>query len=150
MTNHPQELVIVGEMEAEIDVDIAPLIKLIWEYGLATSNCCQENHPGIVWIEFLTELDAVQFLNIVAGEFSNEMDSLYNRIRRKWEPEDVESLGWWKFEAFLRDDSVMVSFDDDGNIDETPFGNIDFQFSISVRFPRTDLEIATQRMMDAQ
>ena len=78
------------------------------------------------------------------------MDSLYNRIRREWEPEDVESLGWWKFEAFLRDDSVMVSFDDDGNIDETPFGNIDFQFSISVRFPRTDLEIATQRMMDAQ
>jgi hypothetical protein len=40
----------------EVDEGLAPLLKAIWDLGIMTCNSCQENKPGIMWIEFLTSI----------------------------------------------------------------------------------------------
>ena len=81
MPKHKTVHVKVGLFEAEIDEEIAPLIEEIWKAGMGTTNSCQENQPDVAWIEFYSSIDAAEFLDVVAGEYSDEFDSLYNRIR---------------------------------------------------------------------
>ena len=149
MNYHPH-VIIDG---IEIDEEIAPLIELIWNLGLRTSNSCQDNPAGMVWIEFAAE-DAAEFLNIVAGDYDDEMEGLYNRIRYAWRPESDEeeaAIGWWKFSVLPHDDSVMDVWLDEDTFEEKPITKErDFHFSIGVRFPRTDLETVIQRMRKVQ
>jgi hypothetical protein len=41
---HPTVLVQVGEMVADIDVELAPLITELWKAQLFTTRSCQELH----------------------------------------------------------------------------------------------------------
>jgi hypothetical protein len=45
----------------EIDEDLAPLIKKLWDAGIKTTMCCQEREPGVCWIQFLSRDDALKF-----------------------------------------------------------------------------------------
>lgn len=146
MVRHPTVLLRIGEQEAEIDVEIAPLIEQIWTAGIETTNSCQENQPGMAWIEFLTAIDAADFLNAVAGEYSNEFDSLYNRIAHGWEPLASRPVGWCEYSLHPWDASVEQKWVNEDEIDEAPTGPPEFVFSVSVRFPRTDIPLLIERM----
>ena len=71
-----------------IDVEIAPLIELLWDLNIDTMNSCQNNH-GRVWLEFASPPDAEMFLNTVAT-YEDDIDSLYNRIRGAWSPAEQQ------------------------------------------------------------
>lgn len=64
--HHPFEVLdFVGE-PVEIDVEIVPLIRLIWSHDLETVLSCQDQ-DGYVWVE-LPGRYAQRLLNIVAGQ----------------------------------------------------------------------------------
>lgn len=86
-------------MDARIDEMLAPLIKRLWQFKILTYNCCQENRPGIAWIEFATSNDAAMFLNIVASHYFPSKrdlktykfwDTIYGRMTRP-------SFGEWEY-----------------------------------------------------
>jgi hypothetical protein len=142
MINHKTVSVSSGDLVADIDEKIAPLIKRLWDLGLQTSNSCEDNVPqGWVWIEFDSCSDAQRFLNLVA-DYSEDRNSLYNRIRQGWDSDDDELF--WKYDVIPNDLGVamdlVVDEDGDESIDETFLGKSDFIFSVSIRFPQTDLE----------
>jgi hypothetical protein len=49
----------------DVDVDIAPLLELLWRRGVETVQSCQESMPGMVWIAFAAPEHAMAFLESV-------------------------------------------------------------------------------------
>lgn len=134
----------VGDMQAEIDEEIAPLIRELWKAGIDTSNSCQETRPGIVWIEFATAEDAARFLNVVA-EYEEGAEGLYARITGRWGGCEHSSPPW-EYDALPEDLGLVEAFLDDDEIDEWHEGEVEFRFSMSVRFPRSDFPAVLARM----
>ena len=50
----------------DVDVEIVPLIELIWSRGIHTLLSCQDQ-DGLVWVEFPGP-DAEQFVNLAAAD----------------------------------------------------------------------------------
>jgi hypothetical protein len=64
-----------------IDEKLAGLIAVLWRLGLRTTACCQDgDRKGTAWIAFDNWQDVEFFLSAAAGEHSEEIESLYNRI----------------------------------------------------------------------
>jgi hypothetical protein len=120
----------------EVDEGIAPLLKAIWDFGITTCNSCQENRPGVVWIEFLTTGDAETFLTRVISGLDpfNSPDAdnwLYSRI--------IGENGGWKYNAHPHD--IREYLDDDlGVIELNSSQACEIGLSLSVRFPVADYE----------
>src|SRR5262245_12701217 len=66
MPVHKQVPIQWGIRRAEVDEGLAPLILALWRAGIDTVNSCQENRPGVVWVEFASTFDAERFLSLVA------------------------------------------------------------------------------------
>lgn len=141
MNEHPTVEVSVGEWSEQIDVEIAPLIEQIWRSGIETTNSCQENPTGRVWIEFLTAFDAADFLDAVVGGFSQNPNSMYARIRQ-----DSEEKERWEYSVHPRDASLEQVWLSDDEMQEVPTGPPEFVFSHSIRFPKSDLPLVIERM----
>ncbi|HEX7445057.1 MAG TPA: hypothetical protein VF300_01585 [Methanothrix sp.] len=117
----------------EVDEGIAPLLKAIWSFGITTCNSCQENRPGVVWIEFLTMGDAEAFLThvvsgldpIVSPEANNW---LYSRI--------IGENGGWQYNAHPHDTRDYM--DDLGRLELDATEACAIALSLSVRFPVAD------------
>jgi hypothetical protein len=136
MQEHPTKLIKYNGEEAHIDVEIADLISNLWKLDLMTFNSCQDNVPkGFVWIEFGSVYDAEQFLNYVS-EYSEESESVYCRITRKWG--DTTDLDW-QYATHIHDFGVDEELTDDDAFLETFTGKHEIHFSMSVRFPHSDL-----------
>jgi hypothetical protein len=131
-------------LRALIDKGIAPLIHELWKAGLLTFNSCEENRPGWMWIRFAHVAAAEKFLDIVA-RYEEGMDTLYNRIRGWWQPDEGKLSGRWEYDALLVDLAVEET-ERDGDIEELCAGPSDFVFSLSVRFPRSDFPTLLERM----
>lgn len=136
-----------GQWEGDIDEGIAPLIHELWKAGLLTLNSCEENQPGIMWIEFADVPAAETFLDIVT-EYDPSPDSLYSRIRFGWTQRRKDDVpGTWLFDVGLDDMAVEYMEIDEDTIDERSTGPCSFIFSLSVRFPETDYPTLLNRMM---
>lgn len=144
--NHPQVHIEHGDIEADVDEKIAPLILEIWKAGIYTDLSCQSNH-GKIWIAFTTTEDAKEFLDAVCPEHEEGLYSLYNRIAREWRPEDNEEEWEWEQKAWdydvLVEDWNGLHPEDDSKRTEPP----DFFFSISIRFPKSDYEAVLEKMV---
>jgi hypothetical protein len=135
--------------DTPIDEDIAPLIQLLWDLDLDTTNSCQDNN-GRVWVEFATPYDAEEFLNRIAV-YEDGLDTLYNRIRGAWVPIDDDT--WyesnaWRYDVTPADLSVREEPTDQDDLHEFPEGPSEFTFRVSVRFPHADLPAVMQRLAD--
>lgn len=127
MKRHKTVRVRCNGMDAQVDVMIAPLINKLWYHGIFTTNSCQENKPGIIWIQFMTPDDAIGFLNVVARIPTKKQlkdytffDTMYGRISR----EGV--FGSWEYDITIENTGENT-------------GKIDFNFLVAIRFPQTDL-----------
>lgn len=148
-TNHTQTRIKVGDMEADVDHGIAPLIMEIWKAGIATVMSCEENQPGIIWIQFLEVEDAVTFLNIVAP-YEETWESIYNRARLGWEPSDKKLLlPFWTYDVSPEDLSLQEECNDNGDVTgESHCGQPCFVFSLSIRFPQEDYALVLNRITE--
>lgn len=143
MKKHETVTLHIDGDDVDIDAKIAPLIKNLSELGFRTLNSCEDNVPeGWVWIEFVNSYHAEKFLDIVA-EYSEDRNSLYNRIRQEWDSDD-DSL-FWKYSVLPMDHGVDVVLEND-EITETFTGKSDFVFKFSIRFPQSDLEQVMNRL----
>jgi hypothetical protein len=143
---HEAKLIKFGDQEAEIDEEIADLVLNFWKLGLRTSNSCQDNVPkGFVWIEFCSVCDAEVFLSLVA-EYSEEYGSVYDRMTRAWG--DRTALDW-QYNTDLTDFGVDLEYPNDDEFVPRFTGKHDLRFSMSVRFPRQDLEFVKKRISTA-
>jgi hypothetical protein len=150
MPGHEQIRVCWGEWEADVDAEIAALVEEIWRAGLWTWNSCQANPEGRVWIEFARADRAQRFLEIVAQEYDPDLWSLYQRIRCHWMPGDTDIEAFerdqqWHYEIYEPRDNNVV-FDPEQNSDLELLGPPSFTFSLSVRFPRSDLAEVYRRV----
>jgi len=87
-TFHPQVHVALGDLEADVDEGIAPLILAMWGADIDTVMSCQDNVGGRVWI-YTYGPDAERFLSLAAGVYDGDTESLYNRIAQVFEPDDA-------------------------------------------------------------
>ncbi len=139
-TKHKQVRVRVGEFEADVDEELAPLIEQMARAGIRTIMAGQENRPGIAWIMFSDESDLCGFLNIVA-EYDPEEGGLYRRASL------CDDEGKWEYSVLPHDLSLEEEVTEDDFIEESHDGQVCFTFMPSVRFPRTDLPILLDRMV---
>jgi hypothetical protein len=133
-SQHPQVQIKHGSWSADVDEEIAPLILACWRADIATSNSCQENQPGIAWIEFPTALDAEHFTTTVV----RDIDDLYWRAF----PNDDGEVHWeW----------AAVPGDLGEELNEVTheierIGPPDILIAVSVRFPRSDIPLLTEKL----
>lgn len=139
MPEHKQIKISHPDSEETIEVDegIAPLIKTIWNLGISTCNSCQENMPGIVWMEFLTARDVEAFLSRVVSGLDPVNDPkagnwLYSRI--------IGENGGWKYNAHPHDVREYID-KEKGTLELNTSEPCGIMLSISIRFPVDDYEI---------
>jgi hypothetical protein len=145
---HKQVLVEYGHERAFVDEGMAPLILALWQNGISTTLSCQENKPGIAWVQFLTPLDAKSFLDIVA-EYEEGVETLYNRITNNWGYDDGRELSVppWEYTTCPWDLARSPEPDEnDETVEEYHDGKPAFLFLISVRFPVSDLPVILDRL----
>ena len=65
--NHKQVSIYYLGYDQMIDVDaeMAPLLRALWDKGIMTCNSCQEIEPGIMWIEFYSAEDVEAFVTLL-------------------------------------------------------------------------------------
>ncbi len=135
--SHPSKRVKVGNMEADIDVMLVPLIREMWKAGIETEECCQdlildeEKNIGKVFISFPNIREIRDFLSIISDNRDiDKPESLYRRILGCSEEQNI-----WSYDIFLEDGGLM-----------TKTGNTDFEFASCVLFSQSDIKEATRRL----
>jgi hypothetical protein len=136
LIEHKQTAILdpASNMMIEVDEGIAPLLQIIWNHGIITTNSCQENKPGIIWIEFLAAEDAEAFLTrVVSGldPINNPRadNCLYSRI--------AGANGGWQYTAHPHDAREYID-EEDGCIGLNASQSCSIMLSISIRFPMED------------
>ncbi|WP_347839603.1 hypothetical protein [uncultured Draconibacterium sp.] len=116
----------------EIDKEIAELIKALWEKGIVTYNSCQENKPGIIWIDF-PYYDGETFLNILC---SRHYDHIYESIvLANYQSE-------WRLDVVPNDLSEFINENDEVETEGPP----EIVLSLSIRFPKKDYPEVLKRI----
>ncbi len=138
---HPTKKVRVGASEANIDVKIVPLIRLLWQSGIETSMSCQGYEDEYIWIEFPSENDLVLFLDAV-GKYERGQDCLYNRMSH-WLRTSVDAQDWMYSIDVL---DTALDLDADNETSAPHAGFCSFMVFFSVRFPQKDLDVVVRRM----
>src|SRR4051812_34110171 len=63
LPRHSTNRVSGNGLEADVDEDLAPLIGVLWRRGVRTTACCEEESAsGLVWIQFASVPDALEFI----------------------------------------------------------------------------------------
>jgi hypothetical protein len=125
----------------EVDVGIAPLLLTLWDAGIMTCNSCEENEPGIMWIEFYSMKDVEKFLMI-------QIRTLGNRIHKYPEANDWfcyrilgqggDQLSPWRFDAHP---NVSPARPNQRSLYSKNTSECSVELSVSVRFPKEDYQI---------
>lgn len=143
---HPQVPIRVGDWEAEIDEELAPLITELWRAGWETSRSCQEHiETGYVWVEFRNPLHVEDFVRAVAP-YDCGRGSLWSRATM-WgfgnlgaEPiphgDDHDTTDAWIYHTSW---GLWAP-------EEVDEASAELELSVNVLFPRSDLAIVTERM----
>lgn len=137
-----EQIVIDG---ISVDKGIAKLLKLIWNKGIKTVNSCEENKPGVIWIQFASMNDLTKFLNKIArypkGRGSNFWNTMYGRMMKVSNEKEN-----WKYDLVLptnygvKEELIKNSKSDSGyEVIEQFTGKHDIDFNPSLRFPKKDL-----------
>src|SRR5262245_16659989 len=73
---HPtKKVTLVPAYRVDIDVNLAELIPLLWNVGIHTDQCCQEEEPGFASITFLDLDAALDFLNLAGREYRVKVET---------------------------------------------------------------------------
>lgn len=131
-----------GDMEADIDEEIAPLVLEMWKAGIDTFMSCQSNPSGWVWIQFSEQWAATKFLNIVGVDDGN-VDSIHDRILHGYRSKGWESGDWqsseWRYQVVVDDWSMEEIEVEDGVFVDVCMGPPDFVILFCIHFPVADL-----------
>ena len=122
-TVHVQE----ASLDAEIDEEIAPLIRELWKARFLTMMSCQNSPEGWVWIQFPLVVFAEGFLARIEEE--SDIPSLWQR---------------WDFAIYPVTQPAVLFHDFPAEL--MPEGP-SLRFAVSVRFPKVDLPAVLKTMV---
>jgi hypothetical protein len=72
---HPTvKVMLVPAYRVDIDVKLAPLIRQLWNVGIHTNQCCQEERPGLASIEFSGTEQVELFLDVAQRNYKVELE----------------------------------------------------------------------------
>lgn len=149
MPDHPQTHIALGEREADVDESVAPLILELWKADIDTLMSCQDNN-GRVWLDFPSAEDAQKFLDIAAGDYEEDVFSLYNRVTVEFTDDDAETFqeqnAWW-YDCDPVDYHMRVYDLMSGEIKREAAPTRWIVLHISIRFPKYDLDEVLARMV---
>jgi hypothetical protein len=121
-----------------VDEGIAPLLLTLWDAKIRTCNSCEENEPGIVWIEFYSMKEVERLLTIL-------VKSLGDRIHNYPEVNDWfsyrilgnegEKLPPWRFDAYPNLSPIEPN---QRSLYPKKIFESKVELSVSVRFPSED------------
>jgi hypothetical protein len=114
MPIHVQTHAYDGYKSLFVDKGLKTLLEGIWAHGCSTLNSCQENKPGIVWIQFVSPNDAKMFIQLA---WQRGDADLKIHIEGYHDPKSD-----WEYQ-------ILPHLDEDGTC----------YMPLSVRFPVTDL-----------
>lgn len=130
-----------------IDKGIAPLIELIWKFDLWTLNSCQENRPGIAWIQFAHVQDAETFMALAVDHRGSEKsEDYYNSLYSRIMGERYGHPGRWQYTSHPQDVGVEEEEIDQNLSNVKAIGPPSFQFIMSICFPVTDIPLITKNL----
>ena len=140
MSEHEQVRVYNPLMGRTIEVDegLADLLQQLWALGMRTDNSCQENRPGMMWIEFPCR-DAARFLNLLASSRDEDRD-FYGRMM------EFSGTDNWKYNVLPGDLALRR---DQGRGEDLIEGPSEIVLDISVRFPLGDYDGVLRRVKAA-
>jgi hypothetical protein len=72
MPEHETVKVKLGQRMVDIDVRLAPLIRLLWDRKIRTLSSCQEQYPRRAWIVFPGTSDVKRFLDVAQKDYRVE------------------------------------------------------------------------------
>ncbi|MEK6878075.1 MAG: hypothetical protein AABY22_00625 [Nanoarchaeota archaeon] len=138
------------DMEADIDEEIAPLILELWKRDLITINSCQGHFEEPTWIQFMSFIDAIDFINLIAKYPSKKelkitkfWDTLYGHIFGYGEGDN------WEYSIYPMNWNIEETLINNDEIIEKCVGKTDINFQVSIRFPQKDLPEIMQRLVSA-
>jgi hypothetical protein len=105
----------------EVDAGIADLLVLLWDAGISTSFSCEDNEPGIMWIEFISSHDAEQFITLAVPQ---NRGSIYDQAMGKADTQK------WQYTTRLLDFSKWQNLGSRHPSTDKP----EFHIPISIRF----------------
>lgn len=151
MRQHKQVKVKYLGNEIEVDEGLGELLPLIWKLGCNTCNSCQENMPGITWIQFGQSGSLNIFLNAIAQYPENHPEpwnTLYGRMM-KYNHSTKREKTDWKYDVHPVNFGTYDKVSEDGKyVEEIYSGRNLMEISISVRFPMTDIPLLIQILKD--
>lgn len=125
----------------QVDEGIASLLQHIWDAKIRTCNSCQENEPGIIWIEFYSMKDVERLLTIM-------IRSLGDRIQKHPEINDWfcyrilghegDKLTSWHFDAYP---NLSPTRPNQRSIYPKRIFDSKIELSVSTRFPCEDKQM---------
>ena len=134
-----------GDMEADVDEQIAPLIIEMWRAGIETWQSCQANPSGWVWLQFPTSIDAEKFLNIVAF-YEPVGGLLHERMRYGYDRLDCPRPGQWQYVVVADDLAAGEIETEAGDIEQVQYGPPDIVVLVSLHIPVGDLPTMLERV----
>lgn len=122
----------------QVDEGIAPLLLTLWDAKIRTCNSCEENVPGMAWIEFYSMKEVEKLLTIL-------IKSLGDRIHKHPEVNDWfcyrilgyegEKINPWHYDACP---NLSPTRPNQRNIYPKKIFDSRVELSVSVRFPKED------------
>jgi hypothetical protein len=128
---------------AEIDENIAPLIKELWKADIDTTYCCQSNPKNWMYIQFLTSMDAADFIQIVT-KYEEDPNSMYWRIcgfggpKNSWRY-NVRAADFHLFDTLTEDDDLVWVHSEDEAF---------MEFRTTLWFPKKDYPLVFSRVKE--
>lgn len=143
---HPQVPVAHPDGTQElVDEQIAELMRALWQRGVLTVACTQDDGCGRVAIGFASVIEAQDFLDAVAA-VDPEPDGLYNRIVAA-QRDPAQEHRYWRFDVEPENWAVQEHLDEPtGVITRTAEGPPQIVFTMTVRFPPDDIAQVVQRL----
>jgi len=142
---HPTTLICVNGKSAEIDLGLAPLIRLLWAAGIRTKACCERRRDGMAYILF-EDLAQVRAFIRELGWFIQ--DGLLPNEATRADMGVLDGIApWkWKYTLFFRDcffeltNAAFYPADPDPSLPACPL------VQISVEFPAGDIPVIKKRL----
>jgi hypothetical protein len=114
-------------LDANIDEEIAPLIRELWKARLITMMSCQDSPEGWVWVQFPLVVFAEAFMDLMEKE---------SGVRPLWHR--------WRFEIYPI--TLQEALFGDYPKELIPKGR-GLRFAIGVRFPKEDLPAVLETLV---
>ena len=131
-----------------VDAKIAPLLAALWNEGIDTANSCEEEEPGVIWIEFEAFEGLRRFLEMVVSRLSlrNEgREDMYDRMTGL-----RPDRNFWRYTTNLYGDRLQAG-EEWREVSDSDHGRSSgARTTVSLRFPARDYQLVYELFQEAR